>query len=134
MVLDYQSTKHTTRQVSPTMFLFNRDMQNHFSFLNKITNLLHQVKAKRNDSNSKIKFKERYDITLNVNISDIKVGDTILVKQQKYKTEPFTVTEKKGTQLKQEMLMGMSVLEMQQMCVVFGEALILCIMCRVRRG
>ena len=95
MVLDYQSTKHATRQVSPTMFLFNRDMQNHFSFLNKITNLLHQVKVKRNDSNSKIKFKERYDITLNVNISDIKVGDPILVKQQKYKTEPFTVTEKR---------------------------------------
>ena len=44
---------------------------------------------------------------MNVKISDIKVGDKILVKQRKrnkltslYKSEPFTVIEKKGNTVK----------------------------------
>ena len=49
----------------------------------------------------------RYSKTMNVKISCIKVDDKILVKQQKrnklttlYKTERFTVTEKKGNPVK----------------------------------
>ena len=57
------------------------DTQNHFPLLNKTTSLSHQEKAKRNNANSKIKSKTRYDKTINVKISDIKVGDEILVKQ-----------------------------------------------------
>ena len=57
------------------------DTQNHFPLLNKTTSLSHQEKAKRNNTNSKIKSKTRYDKTINVNISDIKVGDEIHVKQ-----------------------------------------------------
>ena len=57
------------------------DTQNHFPLLNKTTSLSHQEKAKRNNTNSKIKSKTRYDKTINVKISDIKVGDEILLKQ-----------------------------------------------------
>ena len=57
------------------------DTQNHFPLLNKTTSLSHKEKAKRNNTNSKIKSKTRYDKTINVKISDIKVGDEILVKQ-----------------------------------------------------
>ena len=57
------------------------DTQNHFPLLNKTTSLSHQEKAKRNNTNSKIKSKTRYDKTINVKISDINVGDEILLKQ-----------------------------------------------------
>ena len=79
------------------MLLFNRDIGNHFPLLSKTINLSYQEKAKRNDTNSKIKSKTRYDKT-------IKVGDKILVKKRKrnkltslYKSEPFKVIEKKGS-------------------------------------
>ena len=107
MLLDYRSTKHATTQVAPATLLFNRDIRNHFPLLNKTIKLSHQEKAKRNDTNSKIKSKTRYDKTMNVKISDIKVGDKILVKQRKrnkltslYKSEPFKVIEKKGNTVK----------------------------------
>ena len=97
MLLDYRSTKHATTQVAPAILLFNRDIGNHFPLLSKTINLSHQEKAKRNDTNSKIKSKTRYDKT-------IKVGDKILVKKRKrnkltslYKSEPFKVIEKKGS-------------------------------------
>ena len=107
MLLDYRSTKHATTQVVPDILLFNRDIRNHFPLLNKTIKLSHQEKAKRNDTNSKIKSKTRYEKTKNVKISDIKVGGKILVKQRKrnkltslYKSEPFTVIGKKGNTVK----------------------------------
>ena len=79
----------------------------HFPLVNKTVNLSQQEKAKRNDTNSKIKSKRRYVKTLNVKISDIKVGDKSLVKQRKrsqlttfYKSEPFTVIKKKSNLVK----------------------------------
>ena len=81
MLPDYLSTKHATTQIAPAMFPSNRDIQNHFPLLNKTRNLSNQEKAKRNNTNSKIKSKTRYDKAINVKISDIKVGDQILVKQ-----------------------------------------------------
>ena len=74
MLLNYRSTKHATTQVAPAMLLFNRDIRNHFPLLNKIIKLLHQEKAKRNETNSKIMSKTRCDKTKNVKISDIKVS------------------------------------------------------------
>ena len=107
MLPDYRSTKHGTTQVAPVMLLLNRDIQNHFPLLNKIINLSHQEKGKRNGAISKIKSKTRYGKTMNVKISDIKIGDKILVKQRKqsklttlYKSEPFKVIEKKGNIVK----------------------------------
>ena len=69
---------------------------------NTNTNLPYQEKAKRNNTNSKIKSKRRQGKTINVKISDIKVSDKILFKQQKQiklttldKSESITVIEKK---------------------------------------
>ena len=58
-------------------------LQQHDDSINiiKTTQLSRQEKAKRNDTNSKIKSKIRYDKTMNVKISDFKIGDKILVKQ-----------------------------------------------------
>ena len=107
MLPDYRSTKHGTTQVAPVMHFFNRDSQNHFPLLNKTTNLSHQQKVKRNGAIFKIKSKTRYGKTMNVKISEIKIGDKILVKQRKqnklttlYKSEPFKVIEKKGNIVK----------------------------------
>ena len=102
MFLDYRSTKHAATQATPVMLLFNRDIRNHFPLLSKTTNLPHQEKAKRSDTNSKMKSETRYDKTMNVKISNIKVGDKILVKQRKgnkltslYKSEPNDRKERK---------------------------------------
>ena len=68
-------------QATPTMLLFNRDIQNYFLLLNKTTNVSHQEKVKRNNTNSKVKSRRRYDKAMNVRNSDNKVGDKIFVKQ-----------------------------------------------------
>ena len=75
--------------------------------MNKTTHLSHQEKAKRNDTNSKTKSKRRHYKAVNVKISAIKVGDKIFAKQRNrnklttlYKSETFTVTEKKGNTFK----------------------------------
>ena len=81
MLLEHRSTKHAKTQVAPVMLLFSRDIRNHSPLLNKTTKLSRQEKAKKNDTNSKIKFKMRYDKTMNAKISDFKIGDKILVKQ-----------------------------------------------------
>ena len=102
MFLDYRSTKHAATQATPVMLLFKRDIRNHFPLLSKTPNLSHQEKAKRSDTNSKMKSETRYDKTMNVKISNIKVGDKILVKQRKgnkltslYKSEPNDRKERK---------------------------------------
>ena len=109
MFLDYSSTKHATTQVAATMLLkcVKRDIRNHFPLLNKTANLPYQGKEKRNNTNSKIKSKTIYHKTMNVKISDIKVGDKILVKQRKrnklttlHTSEPFTMIEKKENTVK----------------------------------
>ena len=82
MLLDYRSTKHTIAQVAPAILLFNRDIRNQFPLLNKTIKLSNQEKAKRNDTNSKIKSMARYDKTMNVKVSDIKVGDKILANNE----------------------------------------------------
>ena len=61
MFLDYCSTKHVTKKAASAMLLFNTDIRNHFPLLNKTKNLSDQKKVRRNDNNSKIKSKTRYD-------------------------------------------------------------------------
>ena len=68
-------------QATRTMLLFNRDIQNYFLLLNKTTNVSHQEKVKRNNTNSKVTSRTRYDKAMNVRTSDNKVGDKIFVKQ-----------------------------------------------------
>ena len=82
MLLGYRSTKYATTQAARVMILFNRDIRNHFPLLKKTTNLSYQEKAKRNGTIFKIQFETRYDKTMNVKISDIKVGDKMLVNNE----------------------------------------------------
>ena len=82
---------------------------------------------------------------MNVKISDIKVGDKILVKQQKrnklpilYKSEPFTVIEKKGNTLKIRDAYGneriQNVADVRCFWEGEREGLIPCIRCQSARG
>ena len=141
MFLDYRSTKHAATQATPVMLLFNRDIRNHFPLLSRTTNLSHQEKAKRNDTNSKMKSETRYDKTMNVKISDIKVGDKILVKQRKgnkltslYKSEPFTMIEKKGNTVEIRDAYGNERLRNVADVRCFWEVLIVCMRCQSAWG
>ena len=110
--------------------------------LNNTANLSHQEKAKQIDTIPKMKSKTRYDKTMNVKIFDIKVGDKILAKQWKqsklttlYKSEPFTVIEKKGNTVKIRYAYGNKcVQKKKQMCIVFRKNLILSIRCQSHKA
>ena len=57
-------------------------IRHHFHLLNKTKNLSHQEKEKKKHTNFKIKSKMRTDKKMSVKISDIKVGDKILSRNE----------------------------------------------------
>ena len=76
MLLDYHSTKHATVQAACIMLVFKI-----IQLLNKTKNLSHQEKEKKY-TNFKIKSKMRTDKKMSIKISDIKVGDKILSRNE----------------------------------------------------
>lgn len=79
MLLDCRSTKHATVQGACMMLLFNRDIRHHYYAKLKTYRI---KKKKKKHTNSKKKSKMRTDKKMSVKISDIKVGDKILLSNE----------------------------------------------------
>ena len=83
-LLSYRSTPDSTTKVPPAQLLYNREMRGKLLSLprnHKIVNR-HRV-AKENQIKAKEKGKEYVDQRRATKSSNIKVGDTVLVKQKK---------------------------------------------------
>ena len=105
-LLNYRATPHSTTGKSPAELLFNRKIHT------KLPELVLQNKAEvhqeleEKDRKAKSKMKEYADKNSRAMTSEIKVGDTVLVRQQKanklstrFGPQPYTVTARKGARV-----------------------------------
>jgi hypothetical protein len=80
--LQYRTTPHSTTGVPPAELLFNRTVKGKLPVLRK-RNIINRHRQARQNEESKENNNKYADNKRNVKKSDIKVGDRVLVKQQK---------------------------------------------------
>ncbi|CAB4038802.1 Transposon Ty3-I Gag-Pol poly [Paramuricea clavata] len=105
-LLNYRATPHTTTKFAPAELLFNREINTELpsKIINQNTKIDQQVRA--NDEKGKRNMKRNADKSANAKEVDIKVGDTVLVRQTKknkwstrFDPKPYCVTRVKGTMI-----------------------------------
>ena len=104
-LLAYRSTPHSTTKVLPAQLLYNREMRGKLPSLPRNHKIVNRHReAKENQIKAKDKGKEYADQRRATKSSNIKVGDTVLVKQKKknklstnFATTPYTVISINGS-------------------------------------
>ena len=105
-LLQYRTTPHSTTGVPPAELLFNRTVKGKLPVLQK-RNIINRHRQARQNEESKKEYNKKYaDNKRNVKKSDIKVGDRVLVKQQKqnkltsqYSEVPYTITNRQHSRV-----------------------------------
>ena len=100
-LLQYRTTPHSTTGVPPAELLFNRTVKGKLPILQK-RNILNRHREARQTEASKKEYQKRYaDSRRNTKKSAIKVGDCVLVRQQRrdkltpyFNEVPYTVTHR----------------------------------------
>ncbi|CAC5359615.1 unnamed protein product [Mytilus coruscus] len=100
---NYRATKHATTDVSPAKLLFGRNIK---TKLPTITPKYQDNEIRETDKRKKDKMKNYADTRRNAEPSDLKIGDTVLVRQDKqnklstpYNSKPYKIVERNGTML-----------------------------------
>ncbi|CAC5369008.1 unnamed protein product [Mytilus coruscus] len=100
---NYRATKHATTDVSPAKLLFGRNIK---TKLPTITPKYQDNEIRETDKRKKDKMKNYADTRRNAEPSDLKIGDTVLVRQHKqnklstpYNSNPYKIVERNGTML-----------------------------------
>ena len=104
-LLTYRSTPHSTTKVPPAQLLYNREMRGKLPLLPRNHKVINRHReAEENQIKAKDKGKEYADQRRATKSSNIKVGDTVIVKQQKknklsanFATTPYTVISINGS-------------------------------------
>ena len=100
-LLLYRTTPHTSTNVPPAALLFNRTVRGKLPLLNK-RNIVNRHKTAKKNETTKQKYNKEYaDNKRNVKSSSIKMGDYVLVRQDKqnkltlnFNKTPYVVTHK----------------------------------------
>ena len=108
-LLAYRTTPHSSTNVPPAELLFNRTVNGKLPGLMLKKHLNRHNEAKKNDEVAKQKQKEYADKKRHARPSDIAVGDTVLVKQDKknklstrFNTTPYIVISRQGSKVTAE--------------------------------
>lgn len=100
---NYRTTKHTTTGCVPSEVMFKRQINTKIPSFNNRKKSGHDDMIRIKDSREKRKMKDNFENKHSIKLSDINVGDSLLVKQDKLTTpfspKPFTVERKKGTMI-----------------------------------
>ena len=106
-LLNYRATPHSTTGFAPSELLFNRKIKTKLPQLT-VSNSQSDIdsKVKRNDKQAKERMKSYADKKSRAKVSDIKVGDIVLIRQRKqnkwstkFDPSPFYVVRRKGTMI-----------------------------------
>ena len=105
-LLQYRTTPHCTTKVAPSELLFNRKIRGKLPSIEKKLVLNRHKEARENEKKSQAYHKSYADNRRNAKESNIKVGDTVLVKQKRqnkltsrFNKTPYVVIQRKGTQV-----------------------------------
>ena len=105
-LLNYRATPHSTTGFAPSELLFNRKIKTKLPQLTVNSQTEMNSKVQKNDKEAKEKMKRHADEKSHVKVSDIKVGDTVLIRQKKqnkfstkFDPSPFYVVRRKGTMI-----------------------------------
>lgn len=100
----YRATPHTTTNLSPSEALNNRQLKIPLPQLTEVPESHVDKSIRTNDAEKKLKMKEYADQKQHSKVSEIKVGDTVLIRQPKvnklttpFNPKPFVVTTRKGS-------------------------------------
>ncbi|CAC5356773.1 unnamed protein product [Mytilus coruscus] len=100
---NYRATKHATTDVSQAKLLFGRNIK---TKLPTITPKYQDNEIRETDKRKNDKMKNYADTRRNAESSDLKIGDTVLVRQDKqnklstpYNSNPYKIVERNGTML-----------------------------------
>ena len=102
-MLNYRATPHCTTGIVPSELLFNRKIQTKLPQIEIDTTLPDtHPNIEERDKQAKEKMKEHADRRVRAYVSDLKIGETILLRQRKknkfsttFDQSPFLVTKKK---------------------------------------
>ncbi|XP_065066071.1 uncharacterized protein K02A2.6-like [Rhopilema esculentum] len=108
-LLSYRSTPHATTKIAPSELLYNRVIRGKLPCLIKTSKSKRHREAQENDAVGKEKMKSYADKRRHTKISDIKVGDTVLLKQDKknkfsanFESTTYKVIYRKGSRVTAE--------------------------------
>ena len=108
-LLSYRTTPHSVTKVPPCELLFNRTVRGKIPVLERKNIVNKHQSAKQNESQYQEYHKSHADTRRNAKHSQISVGDTVLVKQDRtnklysrFSKTPYTVVERKGTMITAE--------------------------------
>ena len=79
-LLVYRNTPHSTTSVSPAKLLMNRDLKDKIPTIKNEESAL-MKKIRKINAERKLESKQYYDQRNNVKMSDVKVGDSVLVRR-----------------------------------------------------
>ena len=103
-LLNYRATPHTTTNVAPAELLYNRKIRTKLP--NVTTESKKHGEVKERDATAKKKMKNYADARSRAKLSEIKEGDTVLVRQKKknklstrFDPCPYRVTKRKGNRI-----------------------------------
>ena len=103
-LLDYQTTPHCTTGVPPASILFGQTIKNRLPHL--ITPIAEDPSIRERDTKAKKTIKQYADTKTYVKPSDLRVGDTVIVKSDHtskaltpYQPNPMTIIKKKGSMI-----------------------------------
>ena len=108
-LLQYRTTPHSVTKVAPCELLFNRQVRGKLPVIERKIVVNKHKQARANEIEKQKYQKEYTDMRRNAKESDIKVGDTVLVKQirknklySRFNKTPYIVIERKGTTITAE--------------------------------
>ena len=104
-LLNYRATPHSTTGISPAEALFGRKIRTRLPEPEvAVPNV--DAEIRHNDTERKRKIKAHADIKRHTRISELKVGDSVLVRQPRenkltttFSPEPLEITQRKGTMI-----------------------------------
>jgi len=105
-LLQYRTTLHSTTKVSPAELLFNRVVKGTFPLLTKNNVVDRHKEARENELSSQRYNKQYADRRRRTKPSDLRVGDYVIVKQNRrnkltstFSETPYTVTERNNSKV-----------------------------------
>ena len=105
-LLQYRTTPHTSTNVPPAEWLFNRTVKGKLPILEK-QSIVNRHRAARNSEKAKQEYNKQFaDNRRNVKENDIKIGDHVIVKQERknkltpnFNPMPYVVVERKHSRV-----------------------------------